>query len=129
MPAPPMTVRTTKPRRKTAGLTSKYRPSPPATPARMRSEERSRRFTDGWVMVISLMSAMVLSPRSLHHGGCPWSDPDAIGVGLSGFRAGGCALPSLPMAEKTIAENRRARHDYQLLERVEAGIALTGTEV
>ena len=33
------------------------------------------------------------------------------------------------MAEKTIAENRRARHDYQLLERFEAGIALTGTEV
>jgi SsrA-binding protein len=31
--------------------------------------------------------------------------------------------------EKTIAENRRARHDYQLLERIEAGIALTGTEV
>ncbi|HZT15160.1 MAG TPA: SsrA-binding protein SmpB [Gaiellaceae bacterium] len=31
--------------------------------------------------------------------------------------------------EKTIAENRRARHDYELLERVEAGIALTGTEV
>ena len=33
------------------------------------------------------------------------------------------------MAEKLIAENRRARHDYQLLERVEAGIVLTGTEV
>jgi len=33
------------------------------------------------------------------------------------------------MAEKTIAENRRARRDYQLLERLEAGIALTGTEV
>ena len=33
------------------------------------------------------------------------------------------------MAEKTIAENRRARHDYHLLERFEAGIALTGTEV
>lgn len=30
---------------------------------------------------------------------------------------------------KTIADNRRARHDYQLLERVEAGLALTGTEV
>jgi SsrA-binding protein len=30
---------------------------------------------------------------------------------------------------KTIADNRRARHDYDLLERVEAGIALTGTEV
>jgi SsrA-binding protein len=33
------------------------------------------------------------------------------------------------MAEKLIADNRRARHDYQLLERVEAGLALTGTEV
>jgi SsrA-binding protein len=30
---------------------------------------------------------------------------------------------------KTIAENRRARHDYQLLERFEAGLVLTGTEV
>jgi SsrA-binding protein len=30
---------------------------------------------------------------------------------------------------KLIAENRRARHDYELLERVEAGIALTGSEV
>ena len=30
---------------------------------------------------------------------------------------------------KTIAENRKARHDYELLERVEAGIQLTGTEV
>src|SRR5581483_8158525 len=30
---------------------------------------------------------------------------------------------------RTIAENRRARHDYELLERVEAGIVLTGTEV
>lgn len=30
---------------------------------------------------------------------------------------------------KLIAENRRARHDYELLERLEAGIQLTGTEV
>ena len=30
---------------------------------------------------------------------------------------------------KLIADNRRARRDYQLLERVEAGLALTGTEV
>ena len=28
-----------------------------------------------------------------------------------------------------IAENRRARHDYHLLDRVEAGVQLTGTEV
>jgi SsrA-binding protein len=31
--------------------------------------------------------------------------------------------------EKVIAENRRARHDYQLLDRYEAGLQLTGTEV
>jgi SsrA-binding protein len=31
--------------------------------------------------------------------------------------------------EKTIADNRRARHDYHLLEKVEAGLVLTGTEV
>jgi SsrA-binding protein len=30
---------------------------------------------------------------------------------------------------KLIVENRRARHDYHLLERVEAGLQLTGTEV
>jgi SsrA-binding protein len=30
---------------------------------------------------------------------------------------------------KQIAENRKARHDYHIVERVEAGIALTGTEV
>lgn len=33
------------------------------------------------------------------------------------------------MAEKLIADNRKARHDYHLLERVEAGLVLTGTEV
>jgi SsrA-binding protein len=33
------------------------------------------------------------------------------------------------MADKLIAENRRARHEYQLLERYEAGLVLTGTEV
>jgi len=31
--------------------------------------------------------------------------------------------------EKLIAENRRARHDYHLLDRFEAGLILTGTEV
>ena len=33
------------------------------------------------------------------------------------------------MGEKLIAENRRARHDYHLIDRLEAGIVLTGTEV
>ena len=34
-----------------------------------------------------------------------------------------------PKGEKLIVDNRRARHDYHLLERVEAGLVLTGTEV
>jgi SsrA-binding protein len=34
-----------------------------------------------------------------------------------------------PRGEKPVAENRRARHDYHLLERLEAGLVLTGTEV
>jgi len=33
------------------------------------------------------------------------------------------------VAQKLIAENRRARYDYNLLERFEAGIVLKGTEV
>ncbi len=37
------------------------------------------------------------------------------------------------MAEKkfnaTLAENRKARHDYAVLEKIECGIVLTGTEV
>ena len=31
--------------------------------------------------------------------------------------------------EKPIAENRKARHDYHLLDRVEAGLVLSGSEV
>ena len=34
-----------------------------------------------------------------------------------------------PSGEKLIADNRRARHDYNLLERVEAGLVLNGNEV
>lgn len=33
------------------------------------------------------------------------------------------------MGQKIIAENRKARHDYFILETLEAGIALKGTEV
>jgi SsrA-binding protein len=39
------------------------------------------------------------------------------------------AAVARPTGTKQIAENRRARHDYQLLDRFEAGIVLTGTEV
>jgi SsrA-binding protein len=34
-----------------------------------------------------------------------------------------------PPGERTAASNRRARHDYQILETLEAGIQLTGSEV
>jgi SsrA-binding protein len=33
------------------------------------------------------------------------------------------------MAEKTVALNRRARHDYAIEETLEAGMVLTGTEI
>ena len=41
------------------------------------------------------------------------------------------AKPLPPPFDKTkvVAENRRARYDYFVEERLEAGIALTGTEV
>ena len=44
----------------------------------------------------------------------------------------GAGLPcraSLMAAEKLIVDNRRARHEYHLLDRWEAGLVLTGTEV
>ena len=34
-----------------------------------------------------------------------------------------------PQGEKPIVENRRARHDFHLLDKVEAGVVLAGTEV
>jgi len=33
------------------------------------------------------------------------------------------------MSEKTVASNRKARHNYHILDSVEAGIALTGSEI
>ena len=34
-----------------------------------------------------------------------------------------------PQGEKLIVDNRRARHEYHLLDKVEAGVVLAGTEV
>ena len=39
------------------------------------------------------------------------------------------AKPDEPPVQHSIARNRRARHEYHILETWEAGIALTGTEV
>ena len=33
------------------------------------------------------------------------------------------------MADKTITVNRKAQHDYHILEKLEAGLVLTGTEI
>ncbi|MBP3853227.1 MAG: SsrA-binding protein SmpB [Erysipelotrichaceae bacterium] len=33
------------------------------------------------------------------------------------------------MSQKTVAENRKARHEYELFDRYEAGIELKGTEI
>jgi len=37
--------------------------------------------------------------------------------------------PKADPSQKTVASNRRALHDYEILERFEAGIVLTGSEV
>jgi len=37
--------------------------------------------------------------------------------------------PTPDPAERTVVSNRRARHDYEILERIETGIVLTGAEV
>jgi SsrA-binding protein len=52
--------------------------------------------------------------------------PDHVGgrVHRASVPVAGVVAPT-----KLIAENRRSRHDYELLERVEAGIVLSGTEV
>ena len=38
-------------------------------------------------------------------------------------------MQAMTAGTKLIADNRRARHGYHLLDRIEAGLALTGTEV
>jgi SsrA-binding protein len=37
--------------------------------------------------------------------------------------------PKADAGQKTVVSNRRARHDYEILERLEAGIVLSGSEV
>lgn len=41
----------------------------------------------------------------------------------------GSQRPSRPREERNVALNREARHDYFILETLEAGIVLTGTEI
>src|SRR5207244_11063237 len=54
---------------------------------------------------------------------CSWASVSSTWASLH--------LPSMakPSGEKLIVDNRRARHEYHLSDRVEAGLVLAGTEV
>ncbi len=51
------------------------------------------------------------------------------GVPTSGNGTAKSASAAAERPERTFATNRQARHEYEILESVEAGIALTGTEI
>ena len=74
------------------------------------------------------------SSRSLHAGGKPQPNAGPSGpafVHLRGeIRHALDSTPrSPPIPEKTIALNRRARHEYSIEDSLEAGIVLSGTEI
>jgi len=79
--------------------------------------------------------------QSLHHlagdgrlaghstaGGKPQTERRSFGTGVRAFIARSTA-GGLPIPEKTIATNRRARHEYSIEDSLEAGIVLSGTEI
>ena len=47
----------------------------------------------------------------------------------AGRSSGGSAKAADKPAERVVAENRRARHDYEIIDTLECGIALVGSEV
>jgi SsrA-binding protein len=52
-----------------------------------------------------------------------------VGVAVAACFTGAYLRGETMSAVKVVTENRKARHDYQILETFEAGIVLTGTEV
>jgi SsrA-binding protein len=86
-----------------------------------------------WALLASLPRTTQRTPSTGDH-----SEPSSgrskprpycgVGPGLPGPRPYTPAVAK-PIGTKLIAENRRARRDYELIERVEAGVVLTGTEV
>lgn len=50
-------------------------------------------------------------------------------VGMCARRSGPKPVSKVTDGVKVVAKNRRARHDYEILDTYEAGIALVGTEV
>jgi len=65
------------------------------------------------------MSAKKKSPQ-------PTASPSAKPPGKSGGKS---AAKSESPGERVVAENRKARHDYEILDTLECGIALVGSEV
>jgi SsrA-binding protein len=57
--------------------------------------------------------------------------PDRPGEVVTGLAVLATTIPPMPREKgrKVVASNRKARHDYSILDTYEAGIALTGTEV
>ena len=54
--------------------------------------------------------------------------PTASAAAKAGSKAGKDAKSERP-AERVVAENRKARHDFEILDTLECGIALVGSEV
>src|SRR5947209_17707831 len=73
-------------------------------------------------------SSTVSRPRSEPSPGSSNSIPSRPGKPNEGSTAPTLHWPSMA-GEKLIVENRRARHDYHLTDRFEAGLVLQGTEV
>src|SRR5438876_12240398 len=59
----------------------------------------------------------------------PGSDSAPASRSCASESSTGATLHLGAMAEKLIVDNRRARHEYHLSDRIEAGLVLTGTEV
>src|ERR1700750_986612 len=59
----------------------------------------------------------------------PGKPNDPSSCSCASVSSTGATLHLAVMAEKLIVDNRRARHEYHLTDRVEAGLVLSGTEV
>jgi SsrA-binding protein len=73
------------------------------------------------------------SSRSLHCGWQAATERRSFGTGVRAFIArsfdAGPTAGDVPIPDKTIALNRRARHEYSIEDSLEAGIVLSGTEI
>ena len=112
------------------------RRAPTASATRSRCGSRDLRRSEGKVEL-----ELAARPLKVHARAAPpigWGSdhpPPAVSVATKSARVcdAGVTKACRPtigrVAEKQIAENRRARHDYHFLDRFEAGLVLSGSEV